>query len=277
MASPPRQGSWRRCYRQSRGSLDVTTATLGQNLEGVWSDRPCSVRGARRLHCRAARRSVMQWRARRHAARNQAWRRSAPGPEWPACDRLERCCGRAVCRCSVLGRRSWKRGPTIRRSAPARRRKFAPRRSRRLRAIAFGLRHLDRWHRRRWLRPVLPRARRCGVLRAPAFLRVAIASGAMAAGVLGLHECDNPMCVKIAATTDRQAHVVSGSQGDDIERMARMRRGGGRHAVRRFDSRGVRRTRSVRCAPRCGTAEMPPLCRRRCLATNPRWVKAASR
>ena len=30
-----------------------------------------------------------------------------------------------------------------------------------------------------------------------------------------------------------------------MERMARMRRGGGRHAVRRFDSRGVRRERSV--------------------------------
>jgi hypothetical protein len=53
------------------------------------------------------------------------------------------------------------------------------------------------------------------------------------------------MCVKIAAGTDPQQHVVLGSQGDNMERMARMRRGGGRHAVRRCDSRGVRRKRSV--------------------------------
>lgn len=52
-------------------------------------------------------------------------------------------------------------------------------------------------------------------------------------------------CVKIAADTDPQQHVVSGSQRDNMERMARMRRGGGRHAVRRCDSRGVRRERSV--------------------------------
>jgi hypothetical protein len=51
--------------------------------------------------------------------------------------------------------------------------------------------------------------------------------------------------VKIAADSDVRQHVVSGSQGDNMERMARMRRGGGRHAVRRFDSRGVRRARSV--------------------------------
>lgn len=74
---------------------------------------------------------------------------------------------------------------------------------------------------------------------------LAIAGGSVAAGVLGLHECDNPVCVKIAADTDPQQHVVSGSQGDNMERMARMRRGGGRHAVRRCDSRGVRRERSV--------------------------------
>lgn len=67
----------------------------------------------------------------------------------------------------------------------------------------------------------------------------------MAAGVLGLHECYNPVCVKIAARTDVQQHEVSGSQGDNMERMARMRRGGGRHAVRCFDSHGVRRERSV--------------------------------
>lgn len=74
---------------------------------------------------------------------------------------------------------------------------------------------------------------------------LAIAGGVVAAGVLGLHECDNPVCVRIAAETDLKQHVVVGSQGDNMERMARMRRGGGRYAVRRFDSRGVRRERSV--------------------------------
>ena len=74
---------------------------------------------------------------------------------------------------------------------------------------------------------------------------LAIESGVVAAGVLGLHECDNPVCVKIAADEATQLHVVSGSQGDNMERMSRMRRGGGRYAVRRFDSRGVRRERSV--------------------------------
>ncbi|BBY29954.1 hypothetical protein [Mycolicibacterium sediminis] len=73
---------------------------------------------------------------------------------------------------------------------------------------------------------------------------LAIAGGSVAAGVLGLHECDNPVCVKIAADTDPHQHSVSGSQGDNMEWMARMRRGGG-HAVRRCDSRGVRRERSV--------------------------------
>jgi hypothetical protein len=77
------------------------------------------------------------------------------------------------------------------------------------------------------------------------FYALAIAGGVVAAGVLGLHECDNPVCVKIAAETDFQRHVASGSQGDSMERMARMRRGGGRYAVRRFDSRRVRCERSV--------------------------------
>jgi hypothetical protein len=59
-----------------------------------------------------------------------------------------------------------------------------------------------------------------------------------------LHDCDNPVCVKIAAAADPCQHFISGPQGDNMERMARMRRGGGRYAVRRFDSRGVQRERS---------------------------------
>lgn len=52
-------------------------------------------------------------------------------------------------------------------------------------------------------------------------------------------------CARKSRQRDVQQHVVSGSQGDNMERMARMRRGGGRHAVWHFDSRGVRRERSV--------------------------------
>ena len=73
---------------------------------------------------------------------------------------------------------------------------------------------------------------------------LAMACGALAAGVLGLHECDNPVCVKVAADGEIE-HVVAGSQGDNMDRMVKMRRGGGRYLVRRGDSRVARRERSV--------------------------------
>ena len=38
---------------------------------------------------------------------------------------------------------------------------------------------------------------------------------------------------------------MSAPQGDNMERMARIRRGGGRYAPRRFDSRRIRPERSV--------------------------------
>lgn len=69
---------------------------------------------------------------------------------------------------------------------------------------------------------------------------LAIAAGSVPAGVLGLHECGNPVCVKIAADPDVQQRVVSSSQCDNGVPVARLCRGG-RHAVRRFASRGVRR------------------------------------
>jgi hypothetical protein len=52
------------------------------------------------------------------------------------------------------------------------------------------------------------------------------------------------VCVKIAADGEIE-HVVAGSQGDNMDRMVKMRRGGGRYVVRRGDRRGVRRERSV--------------------------------
>ena len=98
---------------------------------------------------------------------------------------------------------------------------------------------------------------------------LAIAEGSVAAAVLGLHQCDNPVCVKIAADSDPQQHVVSGSEGDNIERMAWMCGGGGRHAARRCESRGVRRERSGGLREAVHHGWMPPRCRRRCLATSP--------
>jgi hypothetical protein len=74
---------------------------------------------------------------------------------------------------------------------------------------------------------------------------LAMAAGALAAGVLGLHECDN------------------------MDRMVKMRRGGGRYVVRRGDRRGVRRDDRSPCAKPYGTGGMLRQSKRRCLATNP--------
>lgn len=54
--------------------------------------------------------------------------------------------------------------------------------------------------------------------------------GHLEAGVLALHECDSPLCVKVC--TETPLHVVPGTQSDNMRRMARMRRGGGGIGVR---------------------------------------------
>nr|VTP03813.1 hypothetical protein BIN_B_05271 [Mycobacterium riyadhense] len=61
---------------------------------------------------------------------------------------------------------------------------------------------------------------------------------------LGLHECDHPLCVKVCAPDALFQHVVVGTQGDNMRRMARMRRGGGRIAIPGAGLR-ARRDRSV--------------------------------
>jgi hypothetical protein len=92
-----------------------------------------------------------------------------------------------------------------------------------------------------------------------------IAAGSVAAGMLSLHECDNPVRVKVAAATDIHQHVVSGSHGDNTDRMARMRRGGGRHAVTATSTVAVCGANARwRFAMQCATAGTPPRCRRRC-------------
>jgi hypothetical protein len=48
------------------------------------------------------------------------------------------------------------------------------------------------------------------------------------------HGCDNPVCVRVSQPGDLGLlHVVGGSQRDNMERMGRARRGGGRPVVRR--------------------------------------------
>src|SRR5271168_755463 len=60
----------------------------------------------------------------------------------------------------------------------------------------------------------------------------------------GLHECDTPLCVKVCGADAPRRHVVIGDQGDNMRRMARMRRGGGRKVIL-GDGLRTRRERSV--------------------------------
>jgi len=64
---------------------------------------------------------------------------------------------------------------------------------------------------------------------------------------LALHVSDIPLCVKVCAPDAQRQHVVGGSQGENMRRMARMRRGGGRRVIP-SDGLRARRRRSV--APR---------------------------
>lgn len=76
---------------------------------------------------------------------------------------------------------------------------------------------------------------------------LAMASGVPLGGeVLALHECDNPICVKVCPPGASCQHVVAGTQQDNMVRMARARRGGGRPAIAmRGIGRAARRERSV--------------------------------
>jgi hypothetical protein len=62
--------------------------------------------------------------------------------------------------------------------------------------------------------------------------------------VRALHGCDNPPCVRVSTAADSGLlHVVGGTQRENMLRMARARRGGGRVAVRRGDN-GIRARRA---------------------------------
>lgn len=69
-------------------------------------------------------------------------------------------------------------------------------------------------------------------------------SSPLGADEYGLHECDMPLCVKVVGAAVPRQHVVIGDQGDNMRRMARMRRGGGRKAIA-GDGLRARRERSV--------------------------------
>jgi hypothetical protein len=59
------------------------------------------------------------------------------------------------------------------------------------------------------------------VVRAQRFA-VAAVHGVMPAGMVAMHECDNPLCVRVGPR-----HVVIGTQSDNLTDMGRKHRGGG--------------------------------------------------
>ncbi|WP_230589214.1 hypothetical protein [Mycobacterium kansasii] len=61
---------------------------------------------------------------------------------------------------------------------------------------------------------------------------------------LALHECDHVLCVKVCGDGQQPQHVVAGTQADNMRRMARMRRGGGRRTIS-ADGLRARRAQSV--------------------------------
>ncbi len=66
-------------------------------------------------------------------------------------------------------------------------------------------------------------------------LAVGLAGRELPGWEMALHECDNPLvCVRVSGAGETGLlHVVAGSQRDNMLRMARVRRGGGRPAIRR--------------------------------------------
>lgn len=78
-------------------------------------------------------------------------------------------------------------------------------------------------------------------------LAAALRGQALEPWVRALHGCDNPACVRVSLPGQiGLLHIIGGSQRDNMQMMARARRGGGRVVVRRGDH-GVkaRRARAV--------------------------------
>lgn len=66
-------------------------------------------------------------------------------------------------------------------------------------------------------------------------LALALSGRELEPEVMGLHNCDNTVCVRVVQAGDVlrgvPAHVVGGDQRANMARMVRMRRGGGRRAI----------------------------------------------
>jgi hypothetical protein len=74
---------------------------------------------------------------------------------------------------------------------------------------------------------------------------LALATGAaLGADVFALHEMRHPGFVEVSVPGALREHVVAGTQFDNMRRMARARRGGGRPTIRGL-GREARRARSV--------------------------------
>ena len=60
---------------------------------------------------------------------------------------------------------------------------------------------------------------------------VALGGRELPASEMGLHECDNPLCVRVldpaGAGPGAALHVVTGTQAQNMQRMGRRGRGGG--------------------------------------------------
>jgi hypothetical protein len=77
----------------------------------------------------------------------------------------------------------------------------------------------------------------------------------LAGSVRALRGCDNPVCVRVGQPGDLGLlHVVGGSQRDNMERMGRARRGGGRPIVRRGSWRAA--VGPVGRVARCGARRL---------------------
>lgn len=69
--------------------------------------------------------------------------------------------------------------------------------------------------------------------------------GQLPAHMLALHECDNPLCVRVNPVEERYQHLVGGTQEDNMRRMGRAGRGGGRSITRGRDGMQRRQKRSL--------------------------------
>lgn len=90
-------------------------------------------------------------------------------------------------------------------------------------------------------------------------LALALNGQTLSGDVRALHQCDNPVCVRTVRAQDNPSgvalHVVAGDQRENMTRMARMKRGGGRPVIVRRGAgvqERVRRARELRAAVRDG-------------------------